>query len=681
MRPWLRSPRLLKYLIGQHIVNGVSVAAGVAAVSIVGSSILGFAAAQPMTLGAISGSVSDFPAPWPVKGRTMAVGFGLSIVSTTVIGFAGGSTIGLILAFGVFAFIAGIVTGYGRWALALNAQILIPAVFMLGLPPMGAVDRLRAEALYAVGGLVYIGLSLGVSAWLEANDRRLAASECFRELAAYLNAIARFGDPKAELSEVYGAGLRQQAALSEQLQSARALLLYKGRMGSERLRLAASIGVMLDAFDSLVATLSDAPRLRALPQAAVLNQRVAVLLEAGGRDLQGLSLSLLAHETPRLPPDHGVAFEAVRREGERLAALPEIADADKAAVAATLRRLGAARDHVLRLERILTDDEEARATMVAVHLAAFRPSRSFDPQLLWPHLEPGSPSFRYATRLALAMMSGGLVAAGLGYAGHGNWVLLTIAVILRPSFGLTKQRRNDRLVGTLIGCGLASVMVACTPLGGLMALQIFALALTHSFVRLDYRLASTGASVMALLTLHLVSPGEPAAALARLADTLVGAAIAHLFNHFWPSWELAAAPGIVKRLLKRAANFAKVALDPQAPAQDYRLARKDLIEAVAASADAAARMDGEPPAARRGTEEMAAMLIAASVFASRVSAARLDLQASESEAEIRARAWAAARLAGQPAPADDDASTADLRQAVEGLVATADAFTVAAGSA
>ena len=35
---------------------------------------------------------------------------------------------------------------------------------------------------------------------------------------------------------------------------------------------------------------------------------------------------------------------------------------------------------------------------------------------------------------------------------------------------------------------------------GLMALQIAALALTHSFVRLDYRLASTGASVMALVS-------------------------------------------------------------------------------------------------------------------------------------------------------------------------------------
>ncbi|MGO9743362.1 MAG: hypothetical protein ACLPN5_17970 [Roseiarcus sp.] len=41
MRPWLKSPTLLKYLVGQHIVNGVSVAASVARVSIAAAMTLG----------------------------------------------------------------------------------------------------------------------------------------------------------------------------------------------------------------------------------------------------------------------------------------------------------------------------------------------------------------------------------------------------------------------------------------------------------------------------------------------------------------------------------------------------------------------------------------------------------------------------------------------------------------
>ena len=66
--------------------------------------------------------------------------------------------------------------------------------------------------------------------------------------------------------------------------------------------------------------------------------------------------------------------------------------------------------------------------------------------------------------------------------------------------------------------------------------------MTHSFARLNYRVSSTGASVMALVSLHLVQPWVSAPILVRLADTLIGAAIAHLFNYFWPRWEFSEAP-------------------------------------------------------------------------------------------------------------------------------------------
>ena len=54
------------------------------------------------------------------------------------------------------------------------------------------------------------------------------------------------------------------------------------------------------------------------------------------------------------------------------------------------------------------------------------------------------------------MMAGALVAQSLGDDRHGNWVLLTIAVVMRAGYGLTRQRRDDRVIGTLIGCVLAA---------------------------------------------------------------------------------------------------------------------------------------------------------------------------------------------------------------------------------
>src|SRR5579863_7820011 len=160
MRRWLRSSTLLKYFVGQHILNGLSVAAGVMAVAVASSALLGLGAGQVTTLGAISASISDFPAPFGVKARRLLVGFALALVSTSAIQLAGDGPWLQIPAVGTIAFAAGMVTGFGRWALALSMQMLIPMVFVMGLPHADSAAALRNEALLALGGFAYIGFAL-----------------------------------------------------------------------------------------------------------------------------------------------------------------------------------------------------------------------------------------------------------------------------------------------------------------------------------------------------------------------------------------------------------------------------------------------------------------------------------------------------------------------------------------
>ena len=688
-RAWLRSPTLLKLFVGQHTLNGLSVALCVMMVAALAAAMFGFAAGQPATLGAISASISDFPAPWRIKLRTLLTGFGLAVVSTSLALLAAPSPPALVATIGAAAFAAGMITGYGAWALALSAQILVSMVFVLGLPPMDLGHAVEAELTFIAGGGAYLVLAILATRLMSRSDRRMMASESFRELAAYLRAVARFTDPNAEVAEVYGAAIRQQAALADQLQAARALLLERPRATPERVRLAATIGVLLDAFDALVAAQCDLPRLRDWPAARTLAARIGVALRAAALDLQHLSIELLTSGRPRLPPGHAVATDAMRREAARLAAGDELDPEQRAAVETTVARLLKTRSHIHRLERAVSDDGAAAAAIADVDLSAFAPRRNYDPRQLAGHFRRGSPVLRYATRLSAAMVAGGLVAQTFGSAAHGNWVLLTIAVIMRASYGWTRRRRDDRIIGTLVGCVIASLLVGYLPIGALVLVQGLALALTHGFIRSNYRLASVGASVMALTSLHLVNPAEAAPAIARLADTLIGAAIAHLFSHLWPRWEFVEAPRLATRLLKQIDGFAAVALRPDAASQDYRLARKGLIEAIAALSDSAARMGGEPPAAQRGLEELTATLIAAHGVVAQLSAARIALHdpdplvADQTRVEAAAtRRWIVNALGGaggaSETAVDVDASSAALRHAVKRLLAAADAFRRAA---
>ena len=673
MARW-RLPNLTRLLVGPHIINGLSVAVGVLGVAILASATLGFQAGQPATLGAIAASIADTPAPWREKARTIGLGFSLALLATTATQFSLPWPAATVLVIGAVAFVGGMLSGLGRWAVALAMQVIIPMVFVLGFPRETPAEAMTIEVVFAAGGLVYIAYALAATILTDSSARRLVAAESIREFSIYLQTIASIFDPKVELAAAYGRAIRGQAALSEQLQSARALLLHQATQASASLRLSATIGILLDAFDALVASQSDVRLVRDTPQAALLLEQARSSLRTASFNLGHLALELLTTGTPKLPPDHRRALVAMRREAARLEADSSIEPAAGAALVATTRRLVAALAHVARLERVLADEKEAAGSMSGVDLAAFIPKRNYSILALRTHLTLASPVMRFSLRLSLAMMAGSLIALSLSDAGHGNWILLTIAVVMRAGYGLTRQRRDDRIIGTLAGCLIAVGAVGWLPPAALVPMQGLGVGLAHGFARLNYRIAATGASIMALVSLHLAQPWLPAPVLARLADTLIGAAIAHLFSYVWPYWEFAEAPQIASRLETRLRAFADVALKPDAPEQDYRLARKAMIEALAALSDSAGRMSVEPVATRKGLDEMAALLMATHGLVTQLSAVRLDARSGVAPPPDEAtRRWLKASLAAdaEKAPLRDPPPPGPLAGAAVAVTAAA----------
>jgi uncharacterized membrane protein YccC len=670
MPRWPRPPNLLRLFVGQHIINGASVGLGVVAVALVSSAIFGFAAGQPATLGAIAASISDLPAPWREKAKTLGFGFALALLSTVAIQLALPWPVAALVMIGLISFVGGLVTGLGRWAVAVGMQAVIPMVFILGFPRETFPAAVRIELLLAGGGVAYIAFALLATVFTDTSARRLVTSESIREFSMYMRAVAGVFDPDQELAAAYGATIRQQSMLSEQLQSARSVLLERPGEKGERMRLAASIGILLDALDALVAAQCDVDLIRQTPEAATVLARIGDALRVGSFDLEHLSLELLTTGRPILPPDHQLAIDALKREAARAEA-EAMAPKARAALVATTWRLVLSLSHIRRLERALSDDETARASIGDVNLAAFIPKRRYAPSALAPHLSLESPVLRFSVRLALAMMAGAVVAQSLGDERHGNWVLLTIAVVMRAGYGLTKQRRDDRVIGTLIGCVVAAGSVAYLPAGALVAVQGLAVAVTHSFARLNYRVASSGASVTALVSLHLVQPWVSAPILVRLADTLIGAAIAHLFNYLWPRWESSEAPRLASRLQAQLAAFAAAALRADVSDHDYRLARKNVIEAIAALSDSAGRMSSEPMAARKGLDEMANLLIAAYSLVAELSAARLAVQTGAPPLNPAIRERVQGLLAGQSGAAASDAPAGPLAAAALAVTSAA----------
>jgi uncharacterized membrane protein YccC len=252
---------------------------------------------------------------------------------------------------------------------------------------------------------------------------------------------------------------------------------------------------------------------------------------------------------------------------------------------------------------------------------------------------------RYAIRLSLAMSTGlGLTLIFPRFA-HANWVLLTIALIMRANYSVTRQRRWDRITGTLIGCALAVFFINIMPAPVLLVLIVLAVGTSHAYGLVAYRVTAIGASISSLLLLHFVDPLLHPQFFERIVDTLIGAGLSWGFSFLLPNWERHDLPRTVKGLLDADASFANAALTREPPGQRYRLARKQGLEAVAQLSGAIRRLGDEPNANRRALAALNELLAANYLLASDLSSmpVLIKLRAKELEPQTADAAIQTAR--------------------------------------
>jgi uncharacterized membrane protein YccC len=659
-------------MFGHHILNGLVVAVGVFLVGLIATAAFGFLPGMAAASGALCVSIADTSTPFAAKLRILPLAWICSTAAALATALAGGDPLfeGAVVV--LTGFVAGLLIALGRWAIPLSVLTLLSMVFTLGAPAADLVERLHYVAMSALGGALYVPIALALTRVSDTSGRRLTLAEVLREFASFLRGVAGFYRKDADEGEVCLRVVELQASFSDHLQTARSLIVSAADR-AEATRLIAALAAVLEAFDGIVSTLADHAPLRlahspspgrASDDALLSPNSLAAQMERFllrlADDLDALALDLVVGGDNLTFPDRSDALDSFSRQ---IAAL----EADHGADPETLRaarltraRVGLALSHLARLPCLLNRQELAEQAMAGLDMRAFAPPLRVTAQAIVEQWRWSSPVFRHALRLALAL--------GFGYAlielvpglKHGNWIILTIAVIMRASYSATRQRRDERLFGSILGCGLAGVLlwIGSSPL--LLAVQLFAVGVAHAYVKVDYRVTSVAATVMALLGLHLIDPVEAPPVAVRLVDTLVGAGVAFLFNFLLPQWESQTAPGVAKGFLSALHRYADRALRWDAPEQDYRLARKNLMEAFSALGESAGRMRADPATRRDLWPGYSKLIAAAYVAAAQIVTVRLlirnrrdDLEPLASQRlvdETRRAAMAALDLTA-PAPA------------------------------
>jgi len=634
-------PRSLSLAVFRaHIENGLSVAVGVGLTGLLAGGALGFHAAIAAASGAVCVSISDRTDPLRLKTWIMGFAFLCTAFFTGLSDFAHFSVPAFVAATAFVGLWTGLISAYGKWVLSLAMTCVLAFVFAMGehyATPSQAADHLM---LTVCGAMVYTVYSVTMAWLFDDRSRRLLLAEAMHAFAAYLRAKAALYNPDTEGPGAFRALIDAHAVLADRLQTARDSLFARRKHRMQLKRIDTLIA-LLDAFETVLSSDADYEALRGAPQREIMWRLNNFVLQMS-EEVEKLTLALRARHGHVVPPHDS---ETARRLQESMAELRQATPDDLTvhALTATVNKLALAQSCIGALAVALDNASAPSELAKSLDLDLFRQDAPRGLGVVIRQLRWRSPALRYAIRLSLAMTTGFALTLLFPQFAHANWVLLTIALIMRANYSVTSQRRWDRVTGTLIGCALAVTFLNTLPAPALLLLIVMAVGTSHAYGQVAYRITAIGASVSSLLLLHFMDPLVHPQFFERIVDTLIGAALSWIFSFLLPYWERSDLPRTVRGLLAADAAFAEAALIRAPVGQRYRLARKKALDAVAQLSGAIRRLADEPNTNRRALASLGELLGAHYLLASDLSSMPVlvklrdsDLDAPKADASIAA---------------------------------------------
>jgi uncharacterized membrane protein YccC len=624
-----------------HIENGLAVALGVGVIGITAGLALGFEPGIATATGAVAISISDQPDP--LRQKPWILGFALiaALSFTALASFAQLAPLTLLALVGFLGLWTGLVSAYGRRALTLSMTGVLSVVFAMGQHFASIAQAGTHLGLFAIGAFAYAAYAGIFAILFEDRAQRLLLAEAMRAFGDYLRAKAALFNPDSEGPAAFRALIDSHAVLADRLQQARDSLFVR-RSHPLELKRVDTLIALLDAFESMLSSDADFDLLRRSGRRDI-KWRMNALVGRMADEIDGFTLALRSRHVSVPAHRHEADCQALIEAVARANAKEPESPAEDYAFSVTAAKLDLADANIAALAKVLDKDTPPSRLSAELDLSAFRQPAPRGFTLLWRQFDLKMPAMRYAIRLALAMSFGIALTIFFPRFAHANWVMLTIALIMRANYSVTRQRRWDRITGTLVGCAVAVLFINVFPPWLLVLTIVLAIGTSHAYGAVKYRVTAVSASVSSLLLLHFAAPLEHPQFFERIVDTLIGAAISWAFSYLLPNWERNDLPRLVKNLIAADRAYGEAALVRVHLRQAYRLGRKKAMDAVAQLSGAVRRLADEPNSNRRVlaalNELLAANYLLASDFATMpvlMSVRMKELDPAEAEREIQA---------------------------------------------
>jgi hypothetical protein len=611
-------------------LNGVSMFCGLALVQALAWTLGGQVAALAAAAGAIVAALADKPlAPERTRLRVLSAAITGTVSSFLAISLSTHPVwLGLVIVLITFA--SAMAQAWGTRAGPQAFVGILALVFSLAHPATGDWHSVFHYVLWnAFGGFLY-----WLFAWWAAHLqlprlRELAIIETLETLSAQLRtrgnllSLTSTDSPDAELPLRHW--IDHQAALDEHIQEARDLL-FEYPNDPKAVQWTDALLQIIELRDAIVVSALDLDEQDSGAVSTTTKAALGQWLRDLAKVLEIQAQALQYREpVPLVPRD-----ELTERLTHRLQPADPLPP-EQLATVLMARGVHLLRD-MERLQAALCGKGSGQPLPTHTELLRFVTVEGWPLSSLNAHWHWRSPVLRHALRSAAALGFAYALTFAMPWKSHPNWLVLSVAVVLRGNLEQTLSRRNARIWGTVLGCLLVLALAATKATVVSSLLFLVAAGASHAFVNRRYLVTAIAATVMALLQANLLAPEHGFGVAERLGDML-------------PWWEYRGLPPMLDKTRSTLTSLAEQTLrwpDPTASSLLMRMARRLTYDAIGAIATSAQRTLVEPSHVRLPIRTLAELMSQCHVLLAQIAGIRrllvhrhaiLDRSVIESEME------------------------------------------------
>lgn len=590
------------FVLSQYFGDGLRITFGVVLPSLILAQFDLLKIGISFSLGAVCASIADSPGPITHRRNGMFLTIGLVTITSLLTSLVGLSVYTLGAFVVALSFLCSMLYVYGPRASSMGVAALL--VMIIGIDDVRPINEILFYSLYIfLGGIWYALLSLSIYQIMPYRLARLSLAESISEVANFMRIKSGFYKEGMDYDENYKKLIEAQITVNEKLDAVREQLFKNPKIvqeNSQEGRLLLVIFVdMVDLYEQIMSTFYNYQKLHKQFDHTGILVDFKHILNLLSEQIDEISESLKDGSKPE------INLLLPRKLNALKIKIDTFTENDTISVIGlqSLKNIEVNIENIFnRIKKIngyFRAKEQKKLSRNDVQTTAFTTSQVYDVDTFLDNLNLKSENFRHALRVSGMMLVGFIIAQSTQLL-HSNWILLTIMVIMKPAYSLTKERNLDRLFGTIGGALIGMfILNYITDRYWLFGILLICMLGTYSFQRKTYLVSVVFMTPFILILFEFLGMGSRALLIERVYDTAIGGGLAFIGSYvLLPHWEHKKLKNTLIEMLE--ANLAyyhqvsQMYFGEEYQRVPYKIVRKEVFVRSANLASGIQRMYSEP---------------------------------------------------------------------------------------